>query len=184
MAEADPGFDQLIIDQRSGIQRALRLLASSGYKSLAWLAGTENTHSNRDRQRVIFKYAKQFDLEVVATIQGDFSCERAREEVRSQFRSHLRFDALFAANDVSAFGAMDALRHDIGISIPEDVKKVGFDNINQSAWKSYELTTVGLDIDERVRALVRLIRRRLEDPQGPTLFERIESKLIVRGTVA
>ncbi|MGR3344750.1 MAG: substrate-binding domain-containing protein, partial [Paracoccaceae bacterium] len=103
---------------------------------------------------------------------------------RSQFRSHLRFDALFAANDVSAFGAMDALRHDIGISIPEDVKKVGFDNINQSAWKSYDLTTVGLDIDERVRALVRLIRRRLEDPQGPTLFERIESKLIVRGTVA
>ena len=183
-AESDPGFDQLIIDQRPGIKHALRLLSACGCRSLAWLTGTEDTHSNQDRQRVILEHAAQYGLEITGTIRGDFSYERAREEVRSRFRAGLRVDALFAANDVSAFGALDALRHDLGLSVPQDVKVIGFDNINQSSWKSYDLTTVGLDIDERVRALTRLIRDRLEDRQAPTLFERVESRLIVRGTVA
>ena len=65
----------------------------------------------------------------------------------------------------------------------EDVKVVEFDNIRQSNWKSYDLTTVGMDIHQRVRALVRLIRSRLKEPDAPDLYERVETRLIVRGTV-
>jgi DNA-binding LacI/PurR family transcriptional regulator len=179
----DAGYDQLVIDQRPGIKHAVRLLASCGCKTLGWISGEENTNSNRDRQDVVLKYAKQFGLKVSATIPGDFSYGRAREEVRAYFRAHPMVDALFAANDVSAFGAMDALRHDLGYSIPEDIKVVGFDNVSQANWKSYDLTTVGMDIQERVRALVRLIQNRLENPKGPDLFESVETKLILRGTV-
>jgi DNA-binding LacI/PurR family transcriptional regulator len=102
--------------------------------------------------------------------------------VLAHFRSTKITDALFAANDVSAFGAMDALRNNLGHSVPQDIKVVGFDNISQSSWKSYDLTTVGMDINERVRAFVRLIRNRLEDPKAPDLFECVETKLTVRGT--
>jgi DNA-binding LacI/PurR family transcriptional regulator len=67
--------------------------------------------------------------------------------------------------------------------VPEDVKVVGFDDIAQSHWKSYNLTTVKFDLEERVRALVRLILRRLNDPDAPALEETLQTRLVVRGTV-
>ncbi len=177
------GFDRLEIDQRPGIRRAMGMLAGSGCKTMVWLAGDDSTQSNIDRQKVVLGYAKQYGLSVSESIPGDYSYERAREEICAYFRAHPMVDALVAANDVSAFGAMDALRHDLGLKVPEDVKVVGFDNIRQSNWKSYDLTTVGMDIHQRVRALVRLIRSRLKEPDAPDLYERVETRLIVRGTV-
>ena len=176
------GLDRLIIDQRPGIKHAMQLLAGCGCKTLTWLAGENGSQSNQDRQKIVLSQAEEFGLNVVSTIQGDFSYDTAREEVLSHFQSTKITDALFAANDVSAFGAMDALRNNLGHSVPQDIKVVGFDNISQSSWKSYDLTTVGMDINERVRALVRLIRNRLEDPKAPDLFECVETKLTVRGT--
>jgi DNA-binding LacI/PurR family transcriptional regulator len=92
-------------------------------------------------------------------------------------------DAVFAANDVGAFGVMDALRHELKLRVPEDVMVVGFDDIDQAHWKSYNLTTVKIDLDLRVRALVRLILRRLKNPRAPALEETVPTRLVVRGTV-
>ena len=92
-------------------------------------------------------------------------------------------DAIFAANDVGAFGAIDALRFGLGLRVPEDVKVVGFDDIAQAHWKSYDLTTVRVDLALRVRALVRLILRRLKDPDAPPMEETVPTSLVVRGTV-
>ena len=55
--------------------------------------------------------------------------------------------------------------------MPQDVKVVGFDDIAQAHWKSYNLTTVRIDLEERVRALVRLILRRLKTPDAPAMDE-------------
>jgi DNA-binding LacI/PurR family transcriptional regulator len=183
-AGGDSGADKLVIDQRPGIRHAISLLAGAGCKDMVWLAGDPASRSNLDRQRIVLQVAGQFGITVSAHIQGDFGYERAREEVRAYYRAHPMSDALFAANDVSAFGAIDALRHDLGRAIPEDIKVVGFDNIKQSGWKSYDLTTVGMDIDARVSALVRLIRNRLQDPAAPDLVEGVETRLVVRGTVS
>ena len=78
---------------------------------------------------------------------------------------------------------LDALRHELGLRVPEDVKVVGFDDIAQSHWKSYNLTTVKFDLEDRVRALVRLILRRLNNPDAPALQETLQTRLVVRGTV-
>jgi DNA-binding LacI/PurR family transcriptional regulator len=181
--ESTASFDHILIDQRPGIRHAIRLLAGSGCKTVAWLGGPESTQSNRDRKKIVMQSAEKYGLSVTTHIQGDFTYERAHEEVRAHFRTHPMVDAIFAANDVSAFGAIDSLRYDFNRRVPEDVKVVGFDNIRQCNWQSYNLTTVGMDVDERVRSLIRLIRNRLKSPQAPAMFERIETKLIVRGTV-
>jgi DNA-binding LacI/PurR family transcriptional regulator len=78
---------------------------------------------------------------------------------------------------------LDALRHELGLKVPQDVKVIGFDDITAARWQSYDLTTVRFDLDERVRALVRLILRRLKHPDSPSLTETISTKLVVRGTV-
>jgi DNA-binding LacI/PurR family transcriptional regulator len=117
------------------------------------------------------------------TVTGDYSYDTAYAATIDLFRLSGGADAIFAANDVGAFGVIDALRHELGLRVPEDVKVVGFDDIAQSHWKSYNLTTVKFDLDERVRALVRLILRRLSAPDAPALQETLQTRLVVRGTV-
>ena len=89
-------------------------------------------------------------------VRGDFTYETALCRRRSSFSGcGGGAEAIFAANDVGAFGAIDALRFELGLRVPEDVKVVGFDDIAQAHWRSYHLTTVRVDLAERVRALVR-----------------------------
>ncbi len=51
------------------------------------------------------------------------------------------FTALFAFNDVSAIGAIKALR-EAGLRVPEDVSVVGFDDVQSAAFQNPGLTTV------------------------------------------
>ena len=77
---------------------------------------------------------------------------------------------------------LDALRHDLGVAVPEDCAVIGFDNIRESGWQSFNLTTVGVDLDERVRAIRRMIRQRTTDPEAAPMVETITARLVVRGT--
>jgi len=122
-------------------------------------------------------------MDAPIVLPGDYTYDTAYQATLDLFRIGEGADAIFAANDVGAFGAIDALRHELGLSVPDDVKVVGFDDIPQSHWKSYNLTTVRIDLEERVRALVRLILMRLRAPDAEPLTETLNTRLIVRGTV-
>lgn len=76
--------------------------------------------------------ADNSDLKLQRRSGVDLIHVRARQEVRAHFRSSLPAGALFAANDVGAYVALDSFRHDLGISVPAGIKVIGFDNIMQS----------------------------------------------------
>lgn len=101
-----------------------------------------------------------------------------------QHACRTRTDFSPESKDVCALRALYVFRHGLGVSVPGGDKLIGFDNSKQSGLKRYDLVTVDLDSVERVRPLVRLIRDRLEYPAASSFFERIEAKLIARGTVA
>ena len=69
-----------------------------------------------------------------------------------------------------------------GVAVPEDCAVIGFDNIRESGWQSFNLTTVGVDLNERVRAIRRMIRQRTTDPEAAPMVETITARLVVRGT--
>ncbi|WP_333848247.1 LacI family DNA-binding transcriptional regulator [Phaeobacter italicus] len=73
-------------------------------------------------------------------------------------------DGIFCSTDLLALGVMDRLRHDWNARIPEDLEVVGFDDIEQAAWKSYDLTTIRQDADEQARLAVRVMSERITDP--------------------
>ena len=66
-------------------------------------------------------------------------------------------DGVFCVTDVLALGFMDAARHEFHRAIPRDLCIIGFDDIPQAGWASYELTTfrqpIG-EIAERIAAIV------------------------------
>lgn len=179
----EPLHDRLNVLQRDGIAQAVALLQGFGAQRVAYVSGAEKSRANGSRERTLRQVMTERGMEPPLVVRGDFSYEAAYQATLDLFRVGAGVDAIFAANDVGAFGVMDALRHELGLRVPEDVKVVGFDDIAQSHWKSYNLTTVKFDLDERVRALVRLILRRLNHPDAPGFHETLNTRLVVRGTV-
>lgn len=179
----DLPYDRLNVVQRDGIDQAIALMQGFGARRFAYLAGDPHASSSLEREYALRQVMTARGLGDPIIVPGDFTYDTAFRATVDLFRVGDGADAIFAANDVGAFGVLDALRHELGLKVPQDVKVVGFDDIAQSHWKSYDLTTVKIDLDERVRALVRLILRRLKTPDAPSLSETIRTKLIVRGTV-
>lgn len=181
--ENEPLHDRLNVLQRDGIDQAVGLLQGFGAKRIAYLSGAEKSRANGARERMLRQVMAERGLKPPVVARGDFSYDAAFQATIDLFRIGDGADAIFAANDVGAFGVIDALRHELKLRVPGDVKVIGFDDIAQSHWKSYNLTTVKFDLDERVRALIRLILRRLNNPDAPGFQETLNTRLVVRGTV-
>jgi DNA-binding LacI/PurR family transcriptional regulator len=84
---------------------------------------------------------------------GDASGAAGRAAVHELLSRREEFDAIFAASDVGAIGAMHALEK-IGRSVPEDVAVVGFDDIAAASLSSPPLTTVTQDARQAAEALI------------------------------
>ncbi|MEQ8446386.1 MAG: substrate-binding domain-containing protein [Pelagibacterium sp.] len=188
----EPGVvvDRLHINQHSGIRSAVKLLAGSGKRRIAYIAGsdtrlasrTENANSDHDRFTALTNALAEQGIELTARLEGDFDYDTARQQVVNFLRGGGEADAFFAANDSSAFGAMDAVRYDLNRSVPDQIAIVGFDNIREAAWRAYDLTTVGVPVETRVAALMRLLKARLSDPKAPGRVETVTASLIVRSS--
>ncbi|MCR6671377.1 LacI family DNA-binding transcriptional regulator [Devosia ginsengisoli] len=181
--EHKPLQDRLNVLQYDGIDQAVALLQGYGARRIAYLSGLEKSRASTARERTLRQVMAKRGMEPPVVARGDFSYDMAYQATLDLFRIGTGADAIFAANDVGAFGVIDALRHELKLRVPEDVKVVGFDDIAQSHWKSYNLTTVKFDLEERVRALVRLILLRLNNPEAPGFQETLNTRLVVRGTV-
>ncbi|MCC5975849.1 MAG: LacI family DNA-binding transcriptional regulator [Rubellimicrobium sp.] len=178
-----PLFDRLNVIQKTGIEQGIALIQGQGARRIAFISGAAQSIASTERLRTVRAVMARRGLGAPLLIPGDFTYDTARRAVIDQFRIQGPVDAIIAANDVSAFGALDALRHDLGFAVPGDVRVVGFDDISQAHWKAYDLTTVRIDLAERVAALVRLILRRLAAPDAPSLSETVGTQLVVRSTV-
>jgi len=176
-------FDSLNVLAREGIDQAVAMMQGFGARRIAYLSGLASSLASVAREETLRTVLRERDLPNPKVIPGDFTYDTAYAATLDLFRVGEGADAIFAANDVGAFGAIDALRHELNLRVPEDVMVVGFDDIAQAHWKSYNLTTVKIDLDQRVRALVRLILRRLKDPHAPPMEESVPTRLVVRGTV-
>ncbi|WDR01305.1 LacI family DNA-binding transcriptional regulator [Devosia algicola] len=181
--ETGPLHDRMNVLQRAGVEQAVALLQGYGARRIAYVSGVNKSRANTAREQMLRLVMAERGLPPPIIAPSDFSYDRAYGATLDLFRLEGGADAIFAANDVGAFGVLDALRHELGLRVPEDVKVVGFDDIAQSHWKSYNLTTVKFDLKDRVSALVRLILRRLNNPDAPALQETLQTRLVVRGTV-
>jgi len=173
--------DRLHIAQHEGIADAVRLLAQSGRTRLLYIQG-EGAASDQDRLLALREAMAEHGIRFIGSIDGRFDYAATRQALCAFWREGEKPDAIFAANDTSAFGVLDALRHDLGVAVPADCAVIGFDNIRESGWQSFNLTTVGVDLNERVRAIRRMIRQRTTDPEAAPMVETITARLVVRGT--
>jgi DNA-binding LacI/PurR family transcriptional regulator len=159
------------------------MLVRSGHRRIAWLAGAENASTSRDREAGLRDALAAAGLPLHARAVGHYDFGEARRAVLALFQDpEDRPDALFAANDHMAIAALETLRSELGLQVPRDVSVVGFDNVPQAAWPSFDLTTVQQDVEKMVDAT----RTLLFDQIGGQVMARsvdVPCVLMERGTV-
>ncbi|MFP5329211.1 MAG: LacI family DNA-binding transcriptional regulator [Alphaproteobacteria bacterium] len=117
--------------------------------------------------------------EPVLQVNAGPSESAGRSAVRNLLSHSVDFDAVFAASDVAAIGAMHALQ-DIGRRVPDDISVVGFDDIPAASLSSPPLTTVSQDSVQAGKALVDAIIEAVE--RGSAANRVLPTKLKVRGS--
>ena len=101
------------------------------------------------------------------------------DAVQAMLREGLSFDAIFAASDLIAIGAMRAVS-EAGLRVPHDVAVIGFDDIPAASLTSPPLTTIMQDLKEAGELLVETLLAAIED--HPNANRSIPAKLVVRAS--
>ncbi len=182
------GVTNIVLDHVRAAEVALKHLAQLGHRDIAFIKGQEFSSDTAVRWANIEKAARQYGLEIspalVSQLEGDSpSPELGYNATRKLLASRKPFTALFAFNDISAMGAIRALR-EAKLQVPQDVSVVGFDDIQSAAYQNPALTTVRQPLRDMGRiaaeTLLSRIRTNGTGSQGGETI--VEPQLIIRET--
>lgn len=177
-----PGPLRINLDDEECGARIATAFVRAGCKRLAFANSEAGTPSLMGRERGFLKAAKLLGMDVVVQRFGQTGYEAGRFLAQRLLTRPDRPDAVFCATDLLACGFMDVARHQFGIEIPDKLCVAGFDDIEQAAWSSYELTTFSQPVMTIAReAIGWLMAEALSDEVRDGLT--LKADLIWRGTV-
>jgi DNA-binding LacI/PurR family transcriptional regulator len=180
------GVTNIVLDHVRAANLAIDHLAQLGHRKLAFIKGQEFSSDTEVRWEAVRGAAKKLRLEIndrlVGQLEGESSSpELGYEVTRKLLATGERFTALFAFNDISAIGAIRALR-EADRQVPQDVSVVGFDDIQSAAFQNPGLTTVRQPLRQMgviaAETLLRRINAPVKVPYPKTIT--VEPVLIVR----
>jgi len=182
------GVTNIVVDHEVAAKLALEHLFRLGHRRVAIIKGQDFSSDTKTRWNSIERNARRIGIPIamklVRQLVGDTpSPELGCKVTRDLIRSREPFTALFAFNDISAIGAIYALR-EAGLRVPEDVSVVGFDDIQSAAYQSPGLTTVRQPLREMGQIAAQSILRKIASPEANSAPKHIvvEPRLVIRGT--
>lgn len=136
----------IVLNHRRAAELAIDHLAGLGHRHVAIIKGQSFSSDTEPRWQAIQHAAARAQLrlgaDLVVQLEGDSpSHEPGYFATQRLLAAKPHFTALFAFNDVSAIGAVRALR-EAGLRVPQDVSIVGFDDVQSAAFQNPALTTV------------------------------------------
>ncbi len=181
------GVINIVLNHQRAAEVALKHLFHLGHRRIAFIKGQAFSSDTGVRWESIERCAHQLGLTIhprlVAQLEGDVPSPQPGYKATKKLLSAAEpFTALFAFNDISAMGAIRALRES-GLHVPDDVSVVGFDDIQSAAYQNPGLTTVRQPLREMGRTAAEILLRRINRP-GLDLHEHytVEPELMVRET--
>ena len=164
------------LDNAAGVRAVVDHLATLGRKRLIHIAGPADNIDAQEREAAFREAVAAHGL-IGHVLAGDFETESGEAAIRQLLLEDAEFDAVFAANDNMAIGALEALRA-AGKAVPQEVAVVGFDDVPLA--RHMGITTVRVRIAELgERALQRLVDGFTKDQRGDELHA---PELVVRST--
>ncbi len=189
------GFPFVLIDHGGGIERgpsigatnfqgafdATNYLMELGHQRIGFVTGIMTMGCAVDR---LAGYRKALELnglpeDPALIVEGDFQQHIGYVRARELLALSEPPTAIFASNDDSAFGVMEAVR-DAGFRIGDDISIVGFDDIPTATNVHPKLTTVRQPLEEMGRRATKMLLELIEDPEQTVERIDLPTELVIR----
>ena len=118
------------------------LLVKRGARSFGFITGSEGSFASKERLRGFKNKLRKHGFPNVVICSGNYLYSGGFNAIIELKKRGPLPQAIFCANDLMALGALDALKHSLGMRVPGDVMVVGFDDVPEASWSSYDLTTI------------------------------------------
>lgn len=175
------GADRVLIDIHASGRMAFDMLHASGGTRFAVLCPRDRTYSVLGRATAFATCCADagFSVDEIEVASQDYEAGLAAAD---RFVATSKADAVFCTNDLLALGFLDGLRLRHGVSVPDQVQVLGFDDIPQAAWLSNNLSTVRQSLEAAGKDAVALILDRIANPARPHETRYISILPVHRGT--
>lgn len=175
-----PGCPYVDVDNTDGAREAARHLLAQGRRRPATIAGPGDMTAAIDRLIGFRNGLDDAGVELAAVAEGDFRRASGEEVMEQLLAVAPDLDAVFAASDMMAMGALKVLRAH-GRQVPDDVALIGFDDTELARHTDPPLTTVRQPIAEVVRTMTELLTEQIGgSPTGQPVV--LPTTLVLRGT--
>jgi DNA-binding LacI/PurR family transcriptional regulator len=183
------GVTNIQLNHKLAARLALKHLAELGHRRVAFMKGQEQTVDTDYRWKEIMETARACGMEIhqellIRLTENSWSPALGYGPVKALLSRTRNFTALFAFNDISAFGAIRAL-HESGLRVPDDVSVIGFDDVLSAPFGIPSLTTIRQPLREMGKTGAECLIKRINHPKAPYPQQVImEPELVVRESTA
>lgn len=169
-------------DEARAMERAMDFLIENGHRKICVIEGAPNLDSTRLRHRGWQTSARKHGLNPneIPTVGGTYRYASGYQGAQKLLVHHPT--AFLCFNDEMAFGARQAIA-EAGLSVPEDISLIGFDNWDMSAFGNMRLTTIERNMGDIAREGTKVLLRRLEEGVIDNSRIYLDNHLVVRDTV-
>ncbi len=185
IAQAGGTVNSVASDNEAGGRLAAQALLAAGHRRVGYIAGMEDSSTNRDREAGFSAELAAQGQRVFARAVGHYSFEGAKTAAQQMFQAGdpaQRPSAVFVANDHMAIAVMDTLRGELGLRVPQDVAVIGFDNVPQAAWGAYSLSSIEQDAQAMIETTARIMLEQIQNDTMPAQHVNLPVRLIERSS--
>lgn len=172
------------LDNEYGGYLAARSLLELGHRSLAYISGPRWKKDASERLAGHKRALSEFGVTCrpALIVEGDFQEAGGSRGMTQLLETGMPFSAVVCGNDNMAAGAVDVAREN-GLSIPDDVSVVGFDNLILARYIYPKLSTIDYPIVDMGHMAARVVLKTVYDSDGPEITNVFKPKLVSRASV-
>ncbi len=168
--QAAAGVTNIELDHKQAARLALKHLCELGHRRVAFMRGQEQTVDTDPRWQEIMDTARTLGMEIhpellIRLTENSWSPALGYGPVKALLSRTKDFTALFAFNDIAAFGAIRAL-HEAGLRVPHDVSVIGFDDVLSAPFGIPSLTTIRQPLRDMGKAGAETLLNRINHPKA------------------
>ena len=171
----------VVIDNDHGAFIATEHLIDMGNRNIAFIGGPEDMEITLKRkqgfERALNQYKIPLNMEYIAY--GDYKLRGGFDCMQKLHEAHPEITGVVVANDLMAIGAQHYLSG-AGVSVPEEIALIGFDNIEMSESIRPSLSTVDYPIERMSERIMDLLLLQIKSPEAQGEMVRLYPTLIKR----
>ncbi|MCF8479656.1 MAG: LacI family transcriptional regulator [Rhodospirillum sp.] len=179
--EGAPEIDSVMSQNAEGTRAATDLLVRSGCRRVAYFGLSHRPQSDQEREAGVRAALEGAGLSLDALALADSHAGTELDQAMDLLGAFPAPDGVVCATDSLAFVVIEAARR-LCLRVPQDLSIVGFDDLPQSSWSVFDLTTLRYPVEDLAAWIVARILERRSGTVVTPVSHRIPIRLIPRGT--